>query len=389
MTRFQRAGERCGVTVAAIDAIAVGLPMLKPMKMAGVEIRSADNLLVRITGSDGQLGWGEAASAPTMTGELLEGMAAAVAYLTPHLVGRAVEDMTHDMARLDRLLHGNLAAKAAIDMALHDLLGKSLGVPVHALLGTLKRERLAALWLLGTGSAEGDVAEAQAKAADGIVAFKIKVGVGDPLADADRTRRVCAAIGAAIGAGALVCADANQGWDLAQATAYLRAVEGAGLDFLEQPVASGDLADMRALAASTAIAIGSDEGIHGIADIRRHHAAGAAAGCSLKTIKLGGLGAVIEAGRVCEQLGMKINLACKIAESSIATAAVLHLGAVLPSVDWGVSLSSQYLADDIVNAPLTVASGHARVPSGPGLGVDVDEAKVDRYRVGTAAKPNA
>lgn len=365
------------MTVQAVEAIAVSLPMLKPMKMAGVEIRTADNLLVRITGDDGRIGWGEAASAPTMTGELLEGMAAAVGYLAPHLVGHRIEDLTQDSARFDRLLHGNLAAKAAIDMALHDLLGKSLGVPLHALLGLQRRERLAALWLLGTGSAEGDIAEAKAKASQGFVAFKIKVGVGDPLADADRTRRVCAAIAP----GALVCADANQGWNFEEASTYLAAIGGVRLDFLEQPIASGDLTAMRALAASTSIAIGSDEGIHSIDDIRRHHAAGAAAGCSLKAIKLGGLGAVIEAGNVCEQLGMKINLACKIAESSIATAAVLHIGAVLPSLDWGVSLSSQYLADDIVSAPPAVVDGHARLPMGHGLGVNVDEGKVDRYRI--------
>ncbi len=369
--------ERSPVAVAGIEAIGVSLPMLRPMKMAGVEIGTADNLLVRVRGDDGRAGWGEAASAPTMTGELLEGMAAAVAYLAPHFIGHRVDALTRDSARLERLLHGNLAAKAAIDMALHDLLGKAMDVPVHALLGGRRRERLAVLWLIGTGSAEGDVAEAVAKKAQGCVAFKIKVGVGDPLADAERTRRICAAIGP----GSLVCADANQGWNLAQASAYLEAIRGVAIDFLEQPVASGDLVDMRQLAAATSIAFGSDEGIHSVDDIRRHHAAGAAAGCSLKTIKFGGLGAVMEGARVCESLGMKINLACKIAESSIATAAVLHLGAVLPSLDWGVSLSNQYLADDIVAEPPAIVEGHARLPPGPGLGIEVDEGRVDRYRV--------
>ena len=77
---------------------------------------------------------------------------------------------------------------------------------------------------------------------------------------------------------------------------------------------------------------------------------------------------------------MQVNLACKIAESSIATAAVLHLAASIPSVDWGVSLSSQYLADDLVKTPLAISHGHASVPTGPGLGIEVDEAKIERYR---------
>jgi L-alanine-DL-glutamate epimerase-like enolase superfamily enzyme len=75
-----------------------------------------------------------------------------------------------------------------------------------------------------------------------------------------------------------------------------------------------------------------------------------------------------------------VNLACKVAESGIAAAAMLHLAAAVPAVDWGVSLTNQYLADDVIRAPLAIADGHADVPTGPGLGVEVDEACVRRYQ---------
>ena len=78
---------------------------------------------------------------------------------------------------------------------------------------------------------------------------------------------------------------------------------------------------------------------------------------------------------------MKVNLACKIAESGIGTAAVLHLAAALPALDWGVSLTSQYLGEDVLATPLVFAEGHVMVPSGPGLGVAVDEARVRRLSV--------
>ena len=101
-----------------------------------------------------------------------------------------------------------------------------------------------------------------------------------------------------LGPGLLISADANQGFTTEQAIDYVRAVKGCGLDFFEQPVEASDLAGMAAVAAAaTEIAIGADEGIHSLADIKRHHERKAARGVSLKAIKLGGMRGVVEAGR--------------------------------------------------------------------------------------------
>ena len=373
-----RTGAGDDVRIQSVDAIAVRLPMLRPMKMAGVLIEHADNLVVRITADNGHTGWGEAASAPTMTGELLPGMVAGAQHLRGLLLGRPFGDLAATTAPLHRALVHNASVHAAIDMALHDLLGRTRGVPVHALLGPQRRSRAAVLWMLGTGSLDGDVAEARAKAAAGCIAFKLKVGADAPAADAARTHAVRAALGPQL----LLCADANQGWRFEQAAAYLDAVGDGVLDFLEQPLPGDDLTGMQRLAAQTRVPLGADEGIHDRRDIHDHHAQRAASGCSLKLIKLGGLRALHGAAGLCSSLGMQVNLACKVAESGIASAAVLQLAAVLPSLAWGLSLSSQYLADDLVRHPLQVAGGHVAVPDGPGLGVDVDPAQVDRYRIG-------
>ena len=101
----------------------------------------------------------------------------------------------------------------------------------------------------------------------------------------------------------------------------------------------------------------------------------------MKAIKLGGLKPMHECALLCAELGMKVNLACKIAESGIATAAVLHLAAAVPSLEWGVSLTSQYLAEDVLVHPLEFIRGHAEVPWGAGLGVEVDEQRVRRFRI--------
>ena len=361
--------------IRRIEPIAVSLPMTKPMKMAGVLIKAADNVLVRVELDGGHVGWGEAASAHSMTGETVESMMAAVRHMAPALLDMDGADIEAVSTRMDQLMYYNQSAKSAVEMALHDALGKALSKPVYELLGGKKRSRVPVLWLLGTGSIDGDIAEAKAKQAAGFVAFKVKVGVGDPLDDALRTRKVCEALGR----GLLISSDANQGYSLEQALAYVKAVDGSGLDFFEQPISGHNVDGMATLAAATGIPLGFDEGLHGMEDLLQHHERKAARGCSLKTIKLGGLKGVMHAAELCQKLGMHVNLACKVAESGIAAASLMHLAAAVPEVAWGVSISNQYLADDIVRATIKVVDGHAEVPGSVGLGVEVDEAKVRKY----------
>ncbi len=363
------------VAIRRVEPIAVSLPMTKPMKMAGVLIKAADNVLVRVELDGGHVGWGEAASAHSMTGETVESMMAAIRHMAPTLVNMDAADIAAVSTRMDQLMYYNQSAKSAVEMALHDALGKALNKPVYELLGGKKRSRVPVLWLLGTGSIDGDIAEAKAKQAAGFIAFKVKVGVGDALDDALRTRKVCEALGK----GLLISSDANQGYSLEQALAYVKAVDGSGLDFFEQPISGHNIDGMTKLSAATQIPIGFDEGLHGMDDLLQHHQRKAARGCSLKTIKLGGLKGVMRAAELCHKLDMKVNLACKVAESGIAAASLMHLAAAVPQVAWGVSISNQYLADDIVRATVKVVDGHAEVPAGVGLGVEVDEAKVRKY----------
>ncbi len=370
------------MNITKIEPIAVSLPMIKPVIMAGEEVRRADNVLVRLEADTGLVGWGEAASAPTMTGETVASMVAAVHYLTPALEGRAPDDIGGALAAMDGRMYGNHGAKAAIEIALHDLVGRATSRPAHALLGDKRRSRMSILGVIGGGDLEGDLHDAGNKKGDGFSAFKIKVGIDTPARDAERTRLVCDILGA----GVLISADANQGFGAEQAIAFVRAVAGAGLDFFEQPVPADDLAGMAAVAAATDIAIGADEGIHSLADISRHHERKAARGVSLKAIKLGGMRAVVEAARLCDRLGMQVNVACKTGESSIAGAAALHIAAVIPEIAWGLTLTNAGLGDDVTSHPIRIHNGCADVLDRPGLGIDVDENRVLRHRVETAAR---
>jgi L-alanine-DL-glutamate epimerase-like enolase superfamily enzyme len=368
--------------IKTIEPIAVSLPMLKPVIMAGEVVRRADNVLVRIQTDNGLVGWGEAASAPMMTGETLESIVSAVHYLTPVLRGRAAANIAGAYAAMDGRIYGNHGAKAAIEIALYDLAGKSASKPVHALLGGKKRSRIVLLGVIGGGDADGDLRDAKKKKTGGLTAYKIKVGIDTPAKDAARTCAICKVLGSDL----LISADANQGYSLEQAIQYVRAIEGAGLDFFEQPVAAGDLAGMAAVAAATEIAIGADEGIHSLDDIRRHRAYKAAHGVSLKAIKLGGIGATVAAARLCDSLGMNVNISCKTGESSVACAAALHVASVIPNIAWALTLTHTGLAEDSTAKPVHVERGHAESLERPGLGIDVDEDRVRRHRVHIATR---
>src|SRR5262249_9169968 len=114
---------------------------------------------------------------------------------------------------------------------------------------------------------------------------------------------------------------------------------------------------------------------------KRHHDQKAARGVSLKAIKLGGIRAVTEAGRLCDRLGMSVNISCKTGESSVACAAALHVASVIPNIAWGLTLTHTGLGEDVTAHPIPTANGHVDVLNRPGLGIDVDEDRVRRHRV--------
>ena len=243
--------------IQRIQAIAISLPMIKPVKMSFEEVRNAENVLARIETSDGIIGWGEAASAPTMTGETPGSMVAAIRYLADKLEGLPADDIGAAMHRAGQYLYGNNSAKAAIEMALWDALGQAKGKPVYELLGGAKRMRVPALRLIGTGSTEGDIAETQKRLAEGYVAIKIKVGVASPEADAERARAICATVK---DEKVLICTDANQAWTPDEAIRFVRGIADTRIEFFEQPVAGHDVAGMARVAAASRVKIGVDEG---------------------------------------------------------------------------------------------------------------------------------
>ena len=376
-------GEREPLIIRRVDAIPLGLPLSKPVAMAGATVRQALNILVRIESADGTIGWGEAASAPTMTGDTLDSLLAAVRdHLAPLLIGQDAWMRPALCRKLKRALFGNTGAHSAIEVALLDLAGRSSGLPIVDLIGGPTRGAVAPMWLLGNPTPEQDIAEAHAKRAQGFGFFKLKIGtkaVDSEIASTLALRK-------GLGATTPLCADANCGLTFADACRYVEGVPDAGLMFIEQPLSHADHNALARLTRISSIPIGADEGIHSLADIEAHERCGAG-GVSLKLIKLGGMSAAVEAAQLCQRLGLSVNIAAKIAESSIASAAAIHLACAAPTVDWGVSLTHFYLAEDIARNPLAIGEGAVALPAGPGLGIEVDEAQVGRFKLSSSALP--
>ena len=356
------------VNIQNVEIFSVSMPLKSRIKMAGVILDTADNLIIKISGDNGLIGWGEASSAPTMTGEFVEGMVSAAKFLKSIVVGSDIESLTDIKAILNTPLYANQGAISAMEMAMLDLFSRTNNYSLIELFGGPKRDSSRALYMIAGGTLDEEITRAKEKQKEGFDAFKIKVGSN--LAEEDLIR--CSSIRKALGKTAFISADANEGYNLTEAKKFASAALESGVDFFEQPVPAEDISHIADVASSTSVPLGADEGVHSLADISDLASASAIKGCSLKTIKLGGMMAVLDAAKHANALGLNINLAGKVAETSISGNAVSILSCLVPNINWDVSITNQYLDVDPVSCSLKIDKGRVRAPTGLGLGTEVD-----------------
>jgi muconate cycloisomerase len=267
-------------------------------------------------------------------------------------------------------------ATAAVECALFDLLGKAHNLPVYALLGGKCRHRVPLSWSLAIGDAEAEIAEAKRLMADGQRIFKLKTGVGDPEHDVQRV----AALRAALGDTADLRIDANQGWDVSTAVRTLRRMASSQITFAEQPVPRWDIDGLAEISRSVTMPIMADESVCTPQDAFRVASCRAAQIFSLKLTKSGGFLATKKIAGIAEAAGIPCYVGCMI-ETSVGTAAYLQFTVSARQVTYGCELFGPLLLqDDIVVNPVRYAGGNIETPQGPGLGVTLDEAKIEQYR---------
>lgn len=356
-------------------AFSLKIPLIKPMLMAGVHITHAETFIVRLETHQGIVGWGENTAAPSHGGQTLEQMEYAFHQdIHTLLIGQDSRCLAGITNLIAQKFPTGSGAVAAIDMALYDLLGKELGVDSCTLMGGRQRDEIPPLWLIGTKSVEADIAETEKCLALGYRFFKLKLGVKSVEEDIQSLVGMRKILGPEI----QICADANMGYSTEQAVTFLQGCRDANVAFLEQPLAKENIAGLKHICDLKLAPIGLDESITSSADMIKAKEYGVS-GVSLKTLKLGGISGVIRSAAVCNAMELQINLAGKIAETSIASAAVLQLSAALNGVNWGVSPSHLYLAEDIVDKPTQPVNGMYSIPNAPGLGIEVNEDQLKRF----------
>lgn len=369
--------------ITAIEAIPVRVPLKKGMttRTAHGDHATSDYVIVRVRTDAGLVGLGEATVAPRWSGETSPSCAAAIVELiAPALVGTNPTEVNKARAVMDRVLKLNPFTKAAVEMALWDVSGKAAGVPVYHLLGGKVRDVIPTKMMI---SAYGPprVRELAREFLDrGVRCLKVKVGL-----DVDGDVARVAAVRDAAGPDVPITVDSNCGWNVTAARRALERLRPLNLLVAEQPIPPGDQTALAYLRETGGIPIMADESVFTLTDAWNVLRAGAADVISVYPGKNGGIAASIEIAHVAQAAGVVCHVGSNL-ELGIGTAAMIHLACSVASIDSETYpsdiLGPHYHESDLLVTPLSLGPEGAKVPDGPGLGVELDEAALARYRVG-------
>lgn len=362
--------------IARIEAIPFSIPYRKPLRFASGEVAAAEHVLVRVHTDDGLVGTAEAPPRPFTYGETQASIIGVLdGIFAPQVVGLSALGRETVHTRLNRTV-GNPTAKSALDMALWDIIGQSVGVPVTDLLGGFG-DRMRVAHMVGFAEPAEMVAEAgRVRDAYGITTFKVKVG-RRPI-DADIA--ACRALREALGAEVELYIDGNRGWTAADSARALRALADLDLQFAEELCPADDVLGRRWLVERSPIPVFADESVTRPGEVTRELLGGSANGISIKTARTG----FTTSQRVlfqCEGLGADVVLGNQI-DGQIGSLCSLAFGAAYELTSRRAGELSNFLdmRDDLLAEPLQIRDGSLRVREAPGLGIEIDEDKLSHYR---------
>jgi o-succinylbenzoate synthase len=353
--------------VAAVEAVPFSLPFREPYVTARGRLEQREMVLVRLRTDEGVEGLGEAVAMSLRAGANAAGLAREVRELArPELVGITVP------AELPPALTSlSPAAAAAVEVALLDLTAKAAEVPLWRSLGADSVQPVRCNATLVAGPPATVAADAERWAERGFATFKLKVGVPGDVGQVEAVR-------AAVGPRARLRVDANGVWTPQDAMLRLTAMERHGIELAEQPAA--DLEDLAAVRNQTAIPIAADESINSADEARHAIELGA---CQLATVKLAKVGGITPARAIAAALPTYLSSAL---DGPVGIAAAAHLAQVLrfaaPWAGLAHGLATQLLfGDTIASVECELHGDLLHLPDGPGVGVQLDEAALERNRI--------
>lgn len=363
--------------IERIEAIPYAIPYTHPLKFASGEVETAEHVLIRIHTDDGLVGTADAPPRPYTYGETQDSIVSIVEKVfAPQLVGLEVLDRGKVRAVLDRTIH-NQVAKGTVDIALWDLIGKSLGTPVHRLLGGYT-DRLRVSHMLGFRPAQELLEEALRFGEEyGITTFKLKVGRRPLALDIE----ACHVLRAGLGDDVELYLDANRGWTANEAMEVLRRTEGLGITRLEEPCDAKEAMSRQRLVSKSPIPIVGDESVPTAGDASRELLSGGCNSICIKTARSGFTEAQEILG-LCTGLGVDVTMGNQI-DTQIGSLATVTFGAAHEATSRRAGELSNFLdmADDLLTDPIRIVDGTIGVRDLPGVGAEVDEDKLARYRM--------
>ncbi|MCS0628183.1 muconate/chloromuconate family cycloisomerase [Telluria mixta] len=360
-----------------IETFLLDVPTIRPHKLSVATMNTQTLVLVRVRCADGMTGWGEATTIGGLAygEESPESIRANIdTHIAPLLLGMDAAQPAKAMAKVRKAIQGNRFAKCALETALLDAHARRLGVPLSDLLGGRVRDALPVAWTLASGDTAKDIAEAEHMLEiRRHRIFKLKIGLRS--VDADVAHVL--AIKRALGDRASVRVDVNQAWSELDAVRGIAQLEAGGIDLVEQPVKAHHTAMLGRLTRRFDVAIMADEALHGPVDALTLARSDAADVYAVKIAQSGGLFAALEVATVARLAGIGLYGGTML-EGGIGTAATAHVCATFAELEWDTELFGPLLlTEEVLREPLVYRDFELQVPTGPGLGVEID---TDRLR---------
>ena len=365
------------ITGLAVDVVRWPLKMKRRHGIGDID-EWMPGAIVKITTDAGIVGWGEASPWSVFTGTAEANAAGIHHYLRPLLIGADPMKVGAIMRAIEKALVGHTEGKAAIEMALLDIAGKRLGVPVAQLLGGVYRTEVPLSVSIANPDFDEDLDFAMQRAAEGIAIFKVKTGFAGHAEDLRRLERLRRDLPDTVD----LRVDYNQGLDPWSAIGLIKDVEAFRPTFVEQPVRRDQRAAMAAITRAIDTPIMADESVFSPAEAVEMVRGEIADLVSVKIMKSGGIFRAREIAAIAEAAGITAYGGTMF-EGGLAIAAGLHMVAATPNIALGAEFytSTFVMGVEVLATPIEIVNGATRVPTGPGLGVGIDEDIVRRISV--------
>ncbi|MFS0784003.1 mandelate racemase/muconate lactonizing enzyme family protein [Bacillus sp. 1P06AnD] len=353
--------------ITSVTLYSIRLPLKEPFAISYHTYDDMPSVVVKVETDEGMIGYGEGVADEHVTGETWESVYQMIKHqLAPILIGKDPAEFEKIHELMDSALYGAPTAKAALDIACHDVAGKKFGVPVYQLIGGRYHDSFPITHVLSIKDSMDMAAEAKVKVAEGYRSFKMKVGK-HVAEDINRIKAVREAVGDQIA----IRVDVNQGWiNSSKTLGAARLLEQLHIDWLEQPLLADDIDGMASLKAKVDIPLMVDEGLKGAREMREIILKGAADKVNIKLMKCGGIYPAVKLAHQAEIAGLECQIGSMV-ESSIGSAAGFHVAFSKKNITSVELTGPLKFSKDVGNLAYDVP--FIRLNGKPGLGVDIQE----------------